>query len=311
MRFSIVIPTYNSARHIYKNLTILAEYIQDVVEIIVVDDGSTDDTVDEVKEFIKDSERRNIKIIEMEHTSPAYERNVGWNEAKGDIVIFLDSDCLVTENWFDEMIKPFKEKDVIAVSGVYLSNQKKFISRYIQEQVKYRQDKIKKYTDNLATYSLAVRKKFLEMVNGFPEDYPSASCEDTEFSYRLRKYGKFVINEKAKVYHQHDESITKYLKKQFNHAKFRVLMFKRGNPVGDKYAGLEIMIQPLLAFISIFYPLNNFFVLFFGGLIALQVVETKSILEDFRFYFFSIIIGIIRAYVWLAGIIWGFVEFYV
>jgi len=308
---SIIVPTYNSERYIYSNLANLIENIPDVVEIIVVDDGSIDNTVEDVKDFISSEEKRGkIFLIEKEHKNPASVRNAGWKGAKGDIVIFLDSDCSVTENWYEEMLKPFKEKDVVAVSGVYLSKQKKFIARYIQDQTAYRQSKTKKYTDNLATYSLAVKKESLKKVGGFPENYPHASCEDTEFSYKLRKYGKFVLNKKAKVFHKHEENIMKYLKKQFIHAKYRILMFKRGNPVGDRYAGLEVMIQPFFAFLSFLFPLNPMFLTSFGALIYLQMREIEKMMDEFPFILFSTIIGTIRAYVWLFGMIFGSIEFY-
>ena len=311
MTCSIVIPTFNSEKKIGHNLNKLVENIPKDVEIIVVDDGSKDDTINIINNFIYSSKRKNMTLIEKEHTNPANTRNEGWNEAKGEFIIFLDSDCEVTKNWYEEMLKPFEEKGIVGVSGVYLSMQTKFISKYIHKQTEYRQNKIKKYTDNLATYSLAVKRKLLERIKGFPENYPYASCEDTEFSYKLRRYGKFVLNRKAKVVHIHEESIKGYLKKQFNHARYRVLMFKRGNPVGDKYAGMDILVQPFLAFISLLFPFNNFFIFFFGAIIVLQMMEIEGTLDNFTFFLFSAIIGTIRAYVWLIGIIVGVIEFYV
>jgi len=310
MRYSIVVPAYNSEAYIESNLMHLVANIPDMVEIIVVDDGSTDETVATVRNFIFSEKRKKIKLIEREHTCPASVRNAGWKKARGDIVIFLDSDCKVTEDWYEEMLKPFKEKGVIAVSGVYISNQKNMISKYIQEQTMFRQSRAKKFTDNLATYSLAVKKKFLEKVDGFPEDYPMASAEDTEFSYDLRKHGKFILNRKAKVYHRHSESVKKYLKKQFTHAKFRVLLYKRGNPVGDKYAGIETLAQPFLAFLSLFAFIHPAFAFFFGLLLALQMYEIRPTL-DFGFFAFSVSMGVVRAYVWFIGMIWGVIEFYV
>jgi len=235
-------------------------------------------------------------------------RNVGWRKAKGDIVIFLDSDCHVTKNWFKEMIRPLKEKNVIAVSGIYLSKQKKLISCYIQHQIAYRQSKVKKYTDNLASYSLAVKRRFLVRVGGFPEVYKIASAEDTELSYKLKKFGKFVLNKKARVYHNHSESIKKYLKKQFNHARYRILMYRRGNPIGDKYADFKILSQPILAFLSLFSVLNPYFLFFVGTLIIMQLAEVKDTLNKWKFVLFSMITGTVRAYVWMLGMIQGVLD---
>ena len=310
MPASIVIPTYNCEDYIEVNLTRLICLIPKNAEIIIVDDGSTDDTIKIIKR-LKSSTIRKMKLIRMEHTSPAHERNIGWRESKNDIVIFLDSDCAIGGDWYEEMLDPFREKDVVAVSGVYITDQDQFISRYIQEQTAYRQGKVTKYTDNLATYSLAVKKEFLEKAGGFPEDFPHASCEDTEFSYKLRKFGKFVLNRDAIVVHKHSESVMEYLKKQFTHAKYRIFMYKRGNPVKDNYTDWKILIQPFIALVSLFFfSFYDAFMVFFGSLFAMQVDEICNI-EDFKFYVFSTFIGIVRAYVWLAGMMWWFIEFYV
>ena len=300
---SIIIPTYNASRYIEKNIRNLLSNVPKKTEIIVVDDGSTDSTVSILKRF------KRIKLISRKHTSPAKVRNVGWRKARGNIVIFLDSDCFVTKNWFKEMIKPFKERDVIAVSGVYLTKQKKLISRYIQHQISYRQSKVKKYTDNLASYSLAVKRKFLVKIRGFPEVYKTASAEDTELSYRLKKFGKFVLNKKAKVYHNHSESAERYLKKQFNHARYRVLLYRRGNSMGDKYADFKILSQPILAFLSLFSIFNSYFLFFLAALFVLQLTEIKTKLNKWEFVLFSMITGTVRAYVWMVGMMHGVLEF--
>jgi glycosyltransferase involved in cell wall biosynthesis len=306
-----VIPTYNSEEKIDWNLKELVKTIPKSTEIIVVDDGSSDNTTQTVHNFIYYHPENKMKLIEKEHTNPANTRNEGWKEAEGDMIIFLDSDCTATKNWYTEMLKPFEEKDVIAVSGVYLSKQKEYISRYVHEQTEMRQNKVEKYTDNLATYSLAIKKEMLKKVGGFPEIYPTSSCEDTEFSYKLRKYGKFILNKKAKVYHHHKNNIRGYLKKQFQHAKYRVLLYKRKNPVGDKYAGFSVMAQPFMALFSIllfpFLPYSSF--IFIWLLLVIQIRETRS--NEFKFYLFSVTIGMIRAYVWLFGMGIGVIEFYV
>ena len=300
---SIVVPTYNASKYIEKNIHNLLSNVPKNTEIIVVDDGSTDSTVSILKKI------KNIKLIARKHTSPAKVRNIGWRKAKGDIVVFLDSDCYITKNWLKEMIKHFKEKNVIAVSGVYLSKQNKLISRYIQYQIAYRQSKVKKYTDNLASYSLAVRRESLVKVGGFPEVYKIASAEDIELSYKLKKFGRFILNKKAKVFHHHSESIKKYLKKQFNHARYRVLLYRRGNQIGDKYAGFRILSQPILAFLSLLSILNPYFLFFLGWLIIIQLIEIKMKLNEWKFVLFSTIIGVIRAYVWMLGMIQGILEF--
>lgn len=305
MNYSIVIPTYNCEGYIKNNLMNLDDYIPKNTELILVDDGSSDNTPKIITDFKKN--RKNTKVFLNNHINPATQRNFGWMKSRCDIVIFLDSDCQITKDWFEEMIKPFSEKNIIAVSGVYKSDQKKLIARFIQRDIENRQNKIRKYTDNLASYSLAIRMRFLKMVRGFPEIYPKASCEDTELSYNLNTLGKFVLNKNAIVYHRHSESVIKYFKKQFDHAKYRILLYKRGNKIGDKYAGFDTIIQPILAFISLFpiFSLTVYIAPLF--LFADQLTGIGKL--NFTEQLFSVSIGFLRAYVWLAGIIWGVIEF--
>lgn len=88
MKFSVVIPLYNKANHIQRAIdSVLNQSIQDF-ECIVVNDGSTDDSEEAVKNY-KDER---VKLINQENGGPAAARNRGIKEAKGDFIAFLDAD---------------------------------------------------------------------------------------------------------------------------------------------------------------------------------------------------------------------------
>ncbi len=304
MKVSIITPVFNSEKHVVGDLKKIMDNVPKDVEIIVVDDGSADRTKALVKEFFSGLKRKNLKLIGIKHGGPAVARNSGWRKASGEIIIFLDSGCKPTKTWFKQMSKPFEEKDVVAVSGVYKSRQKSVVARYIDQQIKLRQKDY--YTDNLATYSLAVKKNLVKKIGGFDEDFKTASGEDTVFSYRLKNYGKLVLNKKAVVMTtSHTDSLLKYLKKQFNHAFWRVLIYKKlkMKHVGDKYAGMRILAQPVIAFLSLFfYPLFYFFFLI---LLVLQVGEAR---ESKGLFFETIAFNILRAYAWMLGMIAGVIK---
>ena len=252
MTYSIIIPAYNNEKIIKKTLEAVIDNTPKDVEIIVVDDGSTDRTAEISTNFLLLNKKG--VVIPSDHQGPSRVRNIGWKASKGDIVIFLDSDCIPTKNWFEEMIKPFIWKDVVAVQGAYINaNPDNIISEYEQLQIDLRQGNKVRNIDNFATYSLAIKRECLEKTGGFDESFKTSSAEDTLLSYKVSELGEIIHNPFAKVKHYHKDSLFSYLKTQFTHGKNRVLMYKKlkFKKVGDKYSGARILIQPFFALFSL------------------------------------------------------------
>ena len=89
--FSIIIPVYNVGAYIEQTLTsVFAQTLRDF-EVIVIDDGSTDDTADRVKAF---SNHDALHYVYQTNAGPAAARNTGLELAKGQLIAFLDSDDL-------------------------------------------------------------------------------------------------------------------------------------------------------------------------------------------------------------------------
>ncbi|MBI5205634.1 MAG: glycosyltransferase family 2 protein [Nitrospirae bacterium] len=106
---SVVIPAYNAQKTIAACLDSLMkqDYPGDY-EVIVVDDGSSDSTPD----IISGYER--VRLMKQANAGPAAARNKGAMDAKGEIILFTDSDCVPEGNWITEMMAPFKDnKDVV------------------------------------------------------------------------------------------------------------------------------------------------------------------------------------------------------
>jgi len=98
--FSIVIPLYNKEPHIKRTLnSVLAQTVQDF-EIIIVDDGSTDKSTEVVKSF---SDYR-IRLISQKNAGVSVARNTGINEAKADLIAFLDADDEWNPNFLEEIL---------------------------------------------------------------------------------------------------------------------------------------------------------------------------------------------------------------
>ena len=244
---SIVIPTYNGGKRIGTCLTALLREIRDRdAEILVVDDGSTDDTAEVVEGFSK------VRLVRQKNAGPAAARNHGAQEARGELLLFTDDDCEPAPGWLDCMLGPFDDPEVIGVKGAYRTRQRPLMARFVQAEYEDRYRLMARFRDIdfIDTYSAAFRRaRFLEM-GGYDTEFPVACAEDIELSYRMSAKGwkmRFVPN--AIVYHQHPDSFPQYVKKKFKFAFWRVLAVRK-NPkkaVKDSHTPQLMKLQLLFA----------------------------------------------------------------
>jgi glycosyltransferase involved in cell wall biosynthesis len=220
VRASVIIPTYNRAARLGYGLEALRR--QDcnfTFEVIVVDDGSTDDTLEVVARFPE------IRVISQTNKGPAAARNHGVREASGEIVLFTDDDCEPFPDWLTEMIKAFDDPKVVGAKGVYRSRQPELTARFVQIEYedRYRLMERQSDIDFIDTYSAAFRRdRFIES-GGYDTSFPVACCEDSELSYRMSGRGwRMVFVPTAIVWHQHPTTFTSYLKRKVKFAFWRV-----------------------------------------------------------------------------------------
>lgn len=256
MRFSIIIPAYNAEKTLSSCLASLTDQSlsKELFEVIVVDDGSTDSTSKIAGQF-------NIHYIYQANQGPAAARNRGARDAKGDIILFTDSDCIPDHYWIQQMTRPFSAPDVVAVKGAYKTRQRELVARFAQAEFEDRYDLLKKRSiiDMIDTYSAAFRKDVFLNIGGFDQSFPVANNEDTDLSYRLAAKGyKLVFNQGAFVYHTHPDSFLKYLKLKFRRGYWRMVVYRRypDKAIKDSYTPVAIKIQTMLMALSLtLFPL--------------------------------------------------------
>lgn len=218
-------------------------------EILVVDDGSTDDTSTVVRRF------SDVRLIRQANAGPAAARNRGAREAKGSILLFTDDDCIPMPNWIDAMLSPFHDSEVVGAKGTYRTRQENIVARFVQLEYedRYRLMENLATIDFIDTYSAAFRRRrFLEM-EGYDPAFPLACAEDIELSYRMAARGwKMVFAPKAVVYHTHPATLRAYVKKKYKFAFWRVLAVRKNPAKGVKDSHtpqlmkLQLLLLPLL-----------------------------------------------------------------
>jgi cellulose synthase/poly-beta-1,6-N-acetylglucosamine synthase-like glycosyltransferase len=244
---SIIIPTFDGASRIGACLDALTKQTAGRdIEILVVNDGSTDSTVDVVTLYSE------IRLISQANAGPAAARNRGASEARGPLILFTDDDCVPMAGWLEAMIEPFEDPEVVGAKGVYRTHQKRLIARFVQIEYedRYRLMAGLESIDFIDTYSAAFRRdRFLEMT-GYDTSFPVACAEDAELSYRMSARGwkmKFVPS--AVVYHTHPETLSRYLKRKYKFTYWRMLALRK-NPskaMRDSHTPQLMKVQLLLA----------------------------------------------------------------
>lgn len=110
VKFSVIIPNYNNAQYITRAIKSVLVQTYENWELIIIDDGSTDDSLQKIHEF----DDKRILLIANENRGVSYSRNVGLEKASGDYVIFIDSDDWI-EPWLMEYINGAVEKEATDV----------------------------------------------------------------------------------------------------------------------------------------------------------------------------------------------------
>jgi glycosyltransferase involved in cell wall biosynthesis len=318
---SVIIPVYNRAGLIGPVIEALLnqqtppQLLPSPIEIIIVDDGSTDNTGDVVRSYP-------VKYIRQENRGPASARNRGFRESKGEIVAFIDSDCIARPGWLEKLLSGFDSPEVGAVAGSYdIANPESLLSRLIHAEIKWRHSRFSRFIRAFGSYNVAIRREVLEGLGGFDETYRTASGEDNDLSYRLLKAGyKIRFVPQALVAHYHTEKLFKYLKEQFRHAFWRMKLYKDHPEMakGDDYTVLKDILEMPLAGLSVagipflfsdyFYvEILLFLCLFFLSFpLALRLILRNRAPE----YILIMPLLTIRSFVRLAGMIKGLLYFW-
>ncbi len=220
---SIIIPAFNEDKNIARCLDVVRNQTdgRGDCEIIVVDDGSTDATR-------QVAQAHGARVLAQSNHGAATARNFGVQNASGEIVLFIDADCVPDPNWVAAMTAPFAESAVVGVGGMKQTHQRAFMPRFIQMEFDYRYDQVRahRYIDFIDSGTAAYRRDIFLKNNGF--DARLADAEDVELSFRLSEQGfKMAFARDAIVYREHPTSLWEYLRIKFTYAYWRSFVYKR------------------------------------------------------------------------------------
>lgn len=128
MTISIIVPVYNAAPYIAPCLESLVRQ-KKRLQIIVVDDGSTDDSIAIVRQLASQYPSSGIEVYEQAHAGQAAARNIGLEHAKGEYIAFVDADDYLSDNWIEEHLAAIDDVDFVQSGYQRVDGNKKLIGK--------------------------------------------------------------------------------------------------------------------------------------------------------------------------------------
>jgi glycosyltransferase involved in cell wall biosynthesis len=200
---SVIIPVFNGEKYILEAIQSVVQQDYKNVEIIVIDDGSTDRSIELVEKH-----PAAVKIIQQANAGPAAARNSGLNHASGDFIAFLDADDLYPPNKFEvqlEYFKNFPKTRLVAgrIQYIFLEgSESKMIYFESEEQTLV----------HVHLGSMLTRRSVFDDVGGF--DARLQYSEDIEWWLRLREFevNYVILPEITLQYRMHDANMTRGLR---------------------------------------------------------------------------------------------------
>ncbi|MFZ2038541.1 MAG: glycosyltransferase family 2 protein [Minisyncoccia bacterium] len=233
MKVTIIIPTYNAEKYIAETIDSILNQTHKNIEIIVVDDGSTDNTKEIIKDYI---ENKKIIYFRKNNGGPATARNIGIKSATGDYIALLDADDIWMSDKLEKQIKFLNKNDLDLVYTnrffIGFKEQKEWINNFI-----YNKNHL--IRENFIINSSVLIKTKILRENSFGEVKRLFAVEDYDLWLKLafKKYKFGFLQEKLTGYRIHTNQISspKYINnliylykkniKETNNYLYKLLLF--------------------------------------------------------------------------------------
>jgi glycosyltransferase involved in cell wall biosynthesis len=187
MKISIVIPAYNEEHYIGPCIqSVQEQHSEDIFEIIVVDNGSTDETMATAKKF------RGVTVLHEPKKGPSHARQRGFIEAKGNYIAFIDADTRVPAEWIDKIKKEFaKDPALVCLSGPFRYYDLPPVQKFFAELLWDLSAKPTYWlTGFMALFAnCVIKREALAQIGGLDTTIAFYG-DDTNLAWRLSKIGK-------------------------------------------------------------------------------------------------------------------------
>ncbi len=232
--YSIIIPSFNRSEEIRDLLHSLDDlnFPRDRFEVIVADDGSTDDTKDVVSRAQK-SVSYHLYYVSQKNQGPGAARNLGMQNARGDFFIFVDSDVTVPPEWLREIDRALHEQQADAFGGpdTFRKDFPPLLKAINYSMTSFittgglrgkKGKKIAKYYPR--SFNMGLSRAVWQKIGGFSS---LRHGQDIEYSHRILKSGaKVIFVADAPVFHKRRTNLRRFFRQVFNWGVARINLYK-------------------------------------------------------------------------------------
>lgn len=234
--FSFIIPVYNRPTEVRELLESMANQTVKDFEVLIVEDGSETKSDKVYEEF---ESKLDLKYFFKQNTGPGDSRNYGFKKAKGNYCIFVDSDCILPEQYV-EIVQSTLEKDYADAFGGPDKAHVDFTA--LQKAINYSMTSffttggIRGGNEKLArfqprSFNMGFSREVFDKTGGFPNirfAKNKAAGEDLDLSIQIQKLGfKTVLIQDAYVYHKRRTSLKQFFNQVFGFGYARITIYKR------------------------------------------------------------------------------------
>jgi glycosyltransferase involved in cell wall biosynthesis len=189
---SVIIPNYNYGRFISRAIDGVMAQTYSNVEIIVVDDGSTDDSL----EILTSYEKKGVKVIQQKNSGVSAARNNGAAKSNGEFIAFLDADDIWLPNKIERQLAAFTDKVGLVTCGMreFDSTSDKTLAYFTWNKTECNaHDLLLLDHPAVSGSAIVVRRSAFDAVKGFDERKEMHASEDWEFCYRVSRVAKIAF----------------------------------------------------------------------------------------------------------------------
>ncbi len=280
-KISVVIPNYNRGRQVLECIASIEKSSLTPDEIIVVDDCSTDDSVDVLG-------LQNIKLIKhSENKGTAAARNTGVRNSKGEIIVFIDSDVVIHEDTIRKCVDVFKGDETISVIVGLPDKTNRYqgvCTGHFLMRVYFRLFSYSSYISYTNGSLTAVRRSTFKKVGGYSERLAVPGTEDAQFGRDICRINEKVYLDKSNVVtHNKEIHFWGLIKNDMTRTVARVFYLFRGKMVGTALKNKRFLSTSISQIVSaLLAPLNLIFLV----LTAFSPVFLLPLIASLVLFFF-------------------------
>ena len=307
---SIIVPTLNSGSTIDECLRSILEldYPKQLLEVIVIDGGSTDKTAELAK-------AHPIKFVYSKLNPPAA-YNLVLKDIANPIIGLVDSDAKVEKQWLRKLVKHLNDPKAAGASGtVETWNSDRLVPRVIGYELSYRYRRLPGTVERVATMNLLLKKKITLEIGGFDEALPTQY--DTDIGARLAQAGyRIAFDIDAVCYHFHRPTLQKFFNQQYKYGEntwklyFKHPKLARGDKITDWWMNSQPILYAAAALLLLISVATGFHLVPSLILLAIVLVTTLhyvfsaakiSIMFHDASAMYLVVIYFTRAFAWTLG----------